>query len=181
MEKCTYCIQRIAAATDRRPRSRAAPIRDGEVVTACQQACPTQAIIFGNSPTRRARSAEAAASPRNYALLDGASTRPRTTYLARIDATRSGDGEQDGPTSPATRRSRDITDEVARVPLHMPARVPWLIALILSLALLSLFLVSVTDAVRARRRRLGQQHPGQLGLRDLQLHLVARASATPAR
>jgi molybdopterin-containing oxidoreductase family iron-sulfur binding subunit len=83
MEKCTYCIQRIEAATvkaDIENRS----IRDGEVVTACQQACPAKAITFGNladpqSSVRRLRSSE-----RNYALLGEQGTRPRTTYLARL-------------------------------------------------------------------------------------------------
>ena len=48
MEKCTYCVQRINRGQDRRPRSEDRPIRDGEIVTACQAACPTQAIVFGN-------------------------------------------------------------------------------------------------------------------------------------
>ena len=69
MEKCTYCVQRISQARiDAKNEDR--PIRDGEIVTACQQACPTQAIVFGdlNDPTSRGREA-ARAEPRNYALL----------------------------------------------------------------------------------------------------------------
>jgi molybdopterin-containing oxidoreductase family iron-sulfur binding subunit len=81
MEKCTYCVQRLAAARieaqkqDRR-------IRDGEAVTACAQACPTQAIVFGdlNDPQSRVRRLKA--SPLDYALLGELGTRPRTTYLA---------------------------------------------------------------------------------------------------
>ncbi len=82
MEKCTYCIQRIAraehtAATENRD------LRDGEVVTACEAACPTRAIRFGdlgrNSDVRRLRS-----EPQHYALLGHLGTRPRTTYLARV-------------------------------------------------------------------------------------------------
>ncbi|HYH17064.1 MAG TPA: 4Fe-4S dicluster domain-containing protein [Azospirillum sp.] len=84
MEKCTYCIQRIATARIR-AKLENRPIADGEVVTACQQVCPSGAIVFGdvNDPdsavSRRKR------SPRNYALLGELNTRPRTTYLARID------------------------------------------------------------------------------------------------
>jgi molybdopterin-containing oxidoreductase family iron-sulfur binding subunit len=83
MEKCTYCIQRlnearIAAHKENRP------IRDGEVVTACQQACPSSAIVFGNLADAASAAAKAKASPRNYSLLGELDTRPRTTYLARV-------------------------------------------------------------------------------------------------
>jgi molybdopterin-containing oxidoreductase family iron-sulfur binding subunit len=83
MEKCSYCIQRIEngrIAADKENRH----IRDGEVVTACQAACPTQAITFGdlNDPASRVR--EVKTSPLNYALLGELNTRPRTTYLARL-------------------------------------------------------------------------------------------------
>jgi molybdopterin-containing oxidoreductase family iron-sulfur binding subunit len=83
MEKCTYCVQRINAARiaaekeDRR-------IRDGEVVTACQAACPTQAIVFGDIHDPQSRVARAKADRRNYGLLTELNTRPRTTYLARL-------------------------------------------------------------------------------------------------
>ena len=55
MEKCTYCVQRINAREDRRREARTGAIRDGEIVTACQQACPTEAIVFGdlNDPNSR--------------------------------------------------------------------------------------------------------------------------------
>jgi molybdopterin-containing oxidoreductase family iron-sulfur binding subunit len=83
MEKCTYCVQRVSAARiaagidDRR-------IRDGEVMTACQQACPTQAIVFGDVNDPGSAVSASKRSPRNYALLGELNTKPRTTYLARI-------------------------------------------------------------------------------------------------
>ncbi|MEX2118978.1 MAG: TAT-variant-translocated molybdopterin oxidoreductase [Pirellulales bacterium] len=83
MEKCTYCVQRISAARiDAKKENRA--IRDGEVVTACQAACPTQAIVFGNINDGTSRVRALKELPLNYALLDELGTQPRTTYLARL-------------------------------------------------------------------------------------------------
>jgi molybdopterin-containing oxidoreductase family iron-sulfur binding subunit len=90
MEKCTYCIQRIEAATvqaDIENRE----VREGEVRTACQQACPAQAISFGNLADPESAVAKQRRSPRNYALLAEQGTRPRTTYLARIGDTSDGE------------------------------------------------------------------------------------------
>ena len=85
MEKCTYCVQRINRGADRSRRSRIAAIRDGEIVTACQQACPAQAIVFGdiNDPDSRVCQA-AKRRPLNYSLLAELNTRARTTYLAKL-------------------------------------------------------------------------------------------------
>jgi molybdopterin-containing oxidoreductase family iron-sulfur binding subunit len=83
MEKCTYCIQRIETAhiaADREGRR----IADGEVLTACQAACPTQAIVFGDQQDPASAVSRQKASPRNYALLEELNTRPHTTYLAAI-------------------------------------------------------------------------------------------------
>jgi molybdopterin-containing oxidoreductase family iron-sulfur binding subunit len=82
MEKCTYCTQRIEAAhvaADEENRS----IRDGEVVTACQQACPTKAIVFGDINDPSSEVARLKRDGRHYVLLEEQGTRPRTTYLAR--------------------------------------------------------------------------------------------------
>ena len=82
MEKCTYCVQRIRGAqveADKENR----PLRNGEVKTACQQACPSGAIVFGDLKDRDSAVAKLRNSPRNYSLLGELGTRPRTTYLAR--------------------------------------------------------------------------------------------------
>ena len=82
MEKCTYCTQRIEAAhamADKENR----PLRDGDVVTACQSACPTKAITFGNINDPNSEVSRLRRDGRHYALLEELGTRPRTTYLAR--------------------------------------------------------------------------------------------------
>jgi molybdopterin-containing oxidoreductase family iron-sulfur binding subunit len=83
MEKCTYCVQRINhARVDSHKENRT--IRDGEVVTACQQACPTQAIVFGNLNDPDSRVSRLKEQPLNYGVLAELNTRPRTTYLAQV-------------------------------------------------------------------------------------------------
>ncbi len=83
MEKCTYCIQRIRTTQIDALRENR-PIRDGEIVTACQQSCPTQAIIFGNRNDPKSAVARRKASPLDYVLLEELNTRPRTSYSALI-------------------------------------------------------------------------------------------------
>ncbi len=83
MEKCTYCVQRINAGRIEAEKE-GRRIRDGEVVTACQQACPAQAIVFGDLNDPKSRVAMLKAEPRNYGLLADLNTRPRTTYLASV-------------------------------------------------------------------------------------------------
>ena len=83
MEKCTYCVQRISGARiNAKEQNR--KIEDGEIVTACQAACPAQAIHFGDLNDKNSKVFKIKESARNYAMLGELNVRPRTTYLARV-------------------------------------------------------------------------------------------------
>jgi Fe-S-cluster-containing dehydrogenase component len=83
MEKCSYCVQRIQNA-GQQADAEGRPLQDGEIQTACQQACPTQAIVFGDRNQADSAVSRKKASPRNYDMLGHLNVRPRTSYLAAV-------------------------------------------------------------------------------------------------
>jgi molybdopterin-containing oxidoreductase family iron-sulfur binding subunit len=83
MEKCNYCLQRINESridADRENRE----IKDGEVITACQQACPSQAIVFGNINDKSSRVAKLKELDTKFTVLDSLNTKPRTSYMTKL-------------------------------------------------------------------------------------------------
>ncbi len=83
MEKCNYCVQRIEGAKIQADKENRL-VRDGEIITACQQACPAAAITFGNLNDRQSRVAKLRAMQRSYQVIADINTRPRTTYVAEV-------------------------------------------------------------------------------------------------
>jgi anaerobic selenocysteine-containing dehydrogenase/Fe-S-cluster-containing dehydrogenase component len=83
MEKCTMCLQRIVAAKAQ-AKDAGRQVKDGDMQTACQQTCPTQAITFGNLKDGGARVSKLSRSPRSYHVLEEIGTRPGVTYLKKV-------------------------------------------------------------------------------------------------
>src|SRR5690606_16196045 len=83
MEKCTFCVQRIRGA-QRLAHIEDRPMRDGEVATACQQACPSDAIVFGDIRDPNSRVSQLKRVDRRYEVLEELLTKPRISYLARL-------------------------------------------------------------------------------------------------
>jgi len=83
MEKCTYCVQRIQEGKIESKR-KGEPVRDGAIVSACQQACPAGAIVFGDLNDSSSAVAKWRAKDRSYRLLAELGTHPRTSYLGKI-------------------------------------------------------------------------------------------------
>ena len=84
MEKCTYCVQRIQNTKIKAKSEGNRKIGPNEITTACQDACPTQAIEFGDLNNKASKVAKAHANPRAYTMLEELNNRPRTKYLARV-------------------------------------------------------------------------------------------------
>lgn len=83
MEKCTFCIQRIRTVKDNAKDS-GRKVADGEIKTACQQSCPTDAIVFGNTNDPESLVFKTRQSPRGYHVLEDLNTRPQVTYLTKV-------------------------------------------------------------------------------------------------
>ncbi len=160
------------------------PIRDGEVVTACQQSCPTQAIIFGDRNDPQSAVARRKASPLDYVLLEELNTRPRTSYTALI--------RNPNPRSRTTTHEPHRTAErgaggpAGRHPALAQrggqraaycARTRRAGGGSASAFRFCCFCAGRGDgvAVRQRHRRLGRQHPGRLGAGDRRICVVDRA------
>jgi molybdopterin-containing oxidoreductase family iron-sulfur binding subunit len=83
MEKCTYCVQRQVEVRQA-AKLAGRPVQDGEIQTACQQTCPTQAIVFGDKTDAKSRVMQQKGLPRDYVLLGELNNRPRTSYQAKV-------------------------------------------------------------------------------------------------
>jgi Fe-S-cluster-containing dehydrogenase component len=85
MEKCTFCVQRIRRAEDKAKDEKRA-VKDGEIQTACQQACPAKVLVFGDLSDPESEVSKLAESTRGYRLLAELGTRPRVVYLKEAGA-----------------------------------------------------------------------------------------------
>ncbi len=83
MEKCTFCVQRIRG-TQHQARLEDRGVQDGEIVPACAQGCPSEAIVFGDLNDPKSTVSQLARDPRGYHVLDDLNTKPAITYLARV-------------------------------------------------------------------------------------------------
>ena len=83
MEKCTFCVQRISYGKDL-AKDEGRLLRDREVLTACEQACPSDAIVFGNLLDEKSRASVLSEDERGYKVLEVVNTKPAITYLKKV-------------------------------------------------------------------------------------------------
>jgi molybdopterin-containing oxidoreductase family iron-sulfur binding subunit len=83
MEKCTFCTQRIVAAKDK-AKDAGEKVRDGDLKTACQQTCPTSAIVFGDMNDPQSRVSKMKASPQAFRVLEGLNNKPAISYMTKV-------------------------------------------------------------------------------------------------
>jgi molybdopterin-containing oxidoreductase family iron-sulfur binding subunit len=84
MEKCTFCVQRIRLG-ENQARDDGRPVRDGDIVPACVQTCPAQAMVFGDLQDPKSAVSALSSRPRGYHVLDDQNTSSAITYLARVE------------------------------------------------------------------------------------------------
>ncbi len=94
MEKCTFCVQRIRG-TERAAKKEGREVADGELQPACVQACPTEALVFGDSNDPESRASKLSHDPRRYILLEHTGTEPNVVYLKKVDPAFSGEGKHE--------------------------------------------------------------------------------------
>ena len=82
-EKCTFCVQRIRESKDK-AKDEGREVRDGDIVPACAQSCPTEAIVFGDLNDLKSRVSKLAQDPRRYKVLEQLNTKPAITYLKKV-------------------------------------------------------------------------------------------------
>ena len=190
MEKCTYCVQRIER-TRIVAELEGRPIRDGEIMTACQQACPTEAIVFGIHRRSERRACQVAAetheatrSPRaQHAAAHGASgARQEPQPGARLNHGRGGALDDAHPIrssrcrwSPGPRRHQ--LDPLSLALRPRGARRGWWGLFAVALTLLALFVIAVAVTVFIGVGTWGNNIPVGVGIRDHQLRLVDRNRA----
>jgi len=192
MEKCTYCVQRIEEARAAAIRE-GRPLRDGDIVTACQQACPTEAIVFGDQNDPASRVAKLKAEERNYDLLASLNTRPRTTYLARIGKPQSGARRRKGarvtPETPAREQAPlvggdhtfgTITDKISAIVLAGRQPAAWFVGFGIGFVLLNVLLLTITNLLFRGSGSGGRTSPSA-GASTSSTSSGGSASGTPAR